>query len=192
MLLTLSAFLSALKPPDQCDGICSIDETTTQTKATPTQLVVFFLALYLISLGTGGHKPSLQAFGADQFDEEDKTEMPKKSSFFNFWYFGLLSGLLLAVTVIAYVEDNVSWGFGFGIVTVTMVIATVVFLYGTPFYRHKLPGGSPITSITRVVVAATRKRNINMPSDMSLLYEDRDVKSMKSGERHLSHTNNFQ
>jgi len=182
--LTLSVSLSALKPPDQCDGICS--------KATPTQTGVFFLSLYLISLGTGGNKPSLQAFGADQFEEEDKTEMLKKSSFFNVWYFGLLSGLLLAVTVIAYVEDNVSWGFGFGIVTVAMAMASVVFLYGTPFYRHKPPGGSPITSIAQVVVAAIRKRNMSMPSDMSLLYDDPDAEFKKSGWRHLSHTDDFQ
>jgi peptide/histidine transporter 3/4 len=146
----------------------------------------------LISLGTGGIKPSLQAFGADQFDEEDKTEMLKRSSFFNLWYFGVLNGLLLAVTVIAYVEDNVSWGLGFGIVTVAMAMASVVFLYGTPFYRHKLPGGSPITSIAQVVVAAIRKRNIMMPSDMNLLYEDPDAESIKSGQRHLSHTDHFQ
>ena len=192
MLLTLSAFLSALKPPDQCDGICSIDETTTQTKATPTQLGVFFLALYLISLGTGGHKPSLQAFGADQFDEEDKTEILKKSSFFNFWYFGVLAGLLLAVTIVAYIEENVSWGFGYMIITVVMTISTAVFLYGTPFYRHKLPGGSPITRIAQVIVSAIRKRSINMPSNMSLLYENQDVESIKSGQRLLSHTDNLQ
>jgi len=184
LLLTLSVSLSALKPPDQCDGICS--------KATPTQIGVFFSSLYLISLGTGGIKPSLQAFGADQFDEEDKTEMLQRSSFFNLWYFGVLNGLLLAVTVIAYVEDNVSWGLGFGIVTVAMAMACVVFLYGTPFYRHKLPGGSPITSIAQVVVAAIRKRNIMMPSDMNLLYEDPDAESIKSGQRHLSHTDHFQ
>jgi len=184
VLLTLSVSVAALKPPDQCDEICS--------KATPTQIGVFFLSLYLVSLGTGGHKPSLQAFGADQFDEDDRTEKLKKSSFFNFWYFALLSGMLIAVTVIPYVEEIVSWGFAFGILTVTMAIATVVFLYGTPFYRQKFPGGSPITSIAQVVVGAIRKRNISTPSDMSLLYENQDVESTKSGQRHLSHTDHFQ
>jgi len=149
VLLTLSVSLKALKPPDQCDGICS--------KATTTQTGVFFLALYLISLGTSWHKPSLEAFGADQFDEEDRTESLKKSSFFNFWYFGLLIGLLLAVTVIAYIQEKVSWGFGFGIITVIMTITTVVFLCGTPFYRHKLPGESPITRIVQVLVGAIKK-----------------------------------
>lgn len=184
ILLTLSASLSALKPPDHCDGRCG--------KATSTQTGVFYLALYLISLGTSGHKPSLQAFGTDQFDEEDKTEAIKKSSFFNFWYFGVLTGLLFAVTVVAYVQETVSWGFGFGIITVVMIITTVIFLCGTPFYRHKLPGGSPITRILQVVVGAIRKRTIDTPSDITLLYENLDVESIKSGQRLLSHTDNLQ
>jgi len=86
VLLTLSVSLSALKPPDRCEGMCS--------KATHNKIGVFFLSLYRISLGIGGHKPSLQAVGAYQFDKEDRTEKLKKSSFFNFWYFGLLSGPL--------------------------------------------------------------------------------------------------
>ena len=65
VLLTLSVSLSALKPPS--DNQCYINAKC--SKATSGQIGVFFLALYLISLGTSGHKPSLQAFGADQFDE---------------------------------------------------------------------------------------------------------------------------
>jgi peptide/histidine transporter 3/4 len=168
VLLTLSVSLPALKPNNG----------------------VFFLALYLISVGIGGHKPSLEPFGVDQFDEEDKTEMLKKNSFFNHWFLWLCVGMLLAVTVVAYVQENISWGFGFGIVTVAMAISTLLFLYGTPFYRHKVPGGSPVTGIAQVVVAAIRKRNINMPSDTSLLYE-KDVGLIKSGQKLLLHTDNF-
>lgn len=152
---------------------------------------VFFLALYLISFGFGGHKPCLEPFGVDQFDEEDKTEMLKKISFLNHWYFWLSTGMLLAVTVVAYVEENIGWGFGFSIVAVIMVISIVLFLLGTPFYRHKIPGGSPVTDIVQVVVAAVRKRNISMPSDTSLLHEN-DVELIKSGKRLLAHTDNFQ
>lgn len=185
VLLTLSVSLQSLKPPHQCDAaICS--------KATSTQIGVFFLALYMISLGTGGLKPSVEAFGADQFDEEDKTEMLKKNSFFNVWYFVILSSLLLAVTVVPYVQENVSWGFGFGILTVAMAVGIVVLLYGTPFYRHRLPGGSYVSRIAQVVVAAIRKGNINVPADVSLLYENQDVESIKSGQRLLSLTDNFQ
>lgn len=188
VLLTLAVSLSALKPPS--DNQCNINAKC--SKATRGQIGVFYLALYLISLGTSGHKPSLQAFGADQFDEEDKTEKLKKNSFFNWWYFGLCTGTLLAVTVVAYVEDNISWGFGFGIPTVAMVVAVVVFLYGTPFYRHRLPTGSPITHIAQVFVAAVTNRNLSTPSDLNLLYENWDAESIKSGQRLLSHTDSFQ
>eukprot|EP01018_Ginkgo_biloba_P005000 Gb_01342 [translate_table: standard] len=187
ILLTLSVSLPALKPPqcDQPNSVCN--------KATSTQIGVFFLALYLISFGTGGHKPSLQAFGADQFDEDDKEEKRKKTSFFNWWYFGLSSGVLLAVTVVVYIQDNISWGFGFGIPTVAMAVAIVFFLYGTPFYRHKPPSGSPITRIAQVIVAAFRNRNIPLPSEVGLLYEDMGQgESLKSGQRFLLHTNNIQ
>eukprot|EP01018_Ginkgo_biloba_P006618 Gb_10650 [translate_table: standard] len=187
ILLTLSVSLPAFKAPqcDQPNSVCN--------KATSTQIAVFFLALYLISFGTGGHKPCLQAFGADQFDEDDKEEKREKTSFFNWWYFGLSSGVLLAVTVVVYIQDNVSWGFGFGIPTLAMGVAIVFFLYGRPFYRHKPPSGSPITRIAQVIVAAIRNRNIPLPSDVGLLYKDMDyAESLKSGQRHLSHTNNFQ
>eukprot|EP00253_Pinus_taeda_P002575 PITA_02575 len=43
LLLTLSVSLSALKPPEHCDGICS--------KATPTQIGVFFFVLVYDILG---------------------------------------------------------------------------------------------------------------------------------------------
>lgn len=69
---------------------------------------VYFFSLYLISVGIGGHKPSLTPFGADQFDEEDKTEMLQKISFFNHWFLWLSIEFSLAVIAIGYVQENVS------------------------------------------------------------------------------------
>lgn len=185
VLLTLSVSLKALKPPDQCDGaICS--------KATSTQIGVFFLSLYLIAFGSGAMRPTLGAFGADQFDEEDKSEMLKKNSFFNAWYFVLCCSQLVAVTVVPYVQEKKSWGLGFEIQTIALAIGIAVFLYGTPFYRHRLPGGSHMSRIVQVIVAAIRKRNVRIPSDLNLLYQDKDVESTNSGRRLLSHTDNFQ
>jgi len=188
VLLTLSVSLSALKPAS-----CPKTNSTciSMNKPTATQHIVFFLALYLISIGTGGHKPSLQSFGADQFDEEDKTEKLKKASFFNWWYCGLCGGVLTAVTVVVYVQDHVNFGVGFGIPTVAMAISIPIFIYGTPYYRHVVPGGSPVTRIAQVFVAAIRNRNKRLPSETGLFHENWDVEARKSGQRLLPRTDNF-
>lgn len=151
--------------------------------------VVLFLGLYCISVGTGGHKPSLESFGADQFDDDHSEERMKKMSFFNWWNFGLCCGLLLGATVIVYVQDRVSWGVADLILATNMAIAIVIFYIGRPFYRYRLPQGSPLTPMFQVLVAAFRKRNLLCPSSPALLYELPELNNMKG--RLLSHTNRF-
>ena len=46
---------------------------------------LLFLALYMIAFGTGGIKPNVSAFGADQFDVRDPQQRLEKNSFFN-WH----------------------------------------------------------------------------------------------------------
>ncbi|KAF8394944.1 hypothetical protein HHK36_018883 [Tetracentron sinense] len=177
-LLTLSASVHGLKP--SCDkDVCH---------PTGSQSAVFFVALYLIALGTGGIKPCVSSFGADQFDETDEAEKKKKSSFFNWFYFSINVGALFASSVLVWIQMNVGWGWGFGIPAVAMAIAVVSFFSGTRLYRHQKPGGSPLTRIFQVLVASFRKFQVKVPADKSLLYEIANEESCIQGSRKLDHT----
>lgn len=180
-LLTLSASVHGLKP--QCDdkNVCH---------ATSMQIGVFYIGLYLIALGTGGIKPCVSSYGADQFDDSEESEKKSKGSFFNWFYFSINIGALVAATVLVWIQTNVGWGWGFGIPAVAMAVAVVSFFSGTRLYRNVRPGGSPFTRIVQVIVASCRKSHVHVPTDKSLLYETTsDEKSVIKGSRKLDHTN---
>lgn len=181
-LLTLSASVPGLKPSNCNSDTCHPNSG---------QTAVFFVALYMIALGTGGIKPCVSSFGADQFDENDEAEKIKKSSFFNWFYFSINVGALIAATVLVWIQMNVGWGWGFGVPTVAMVIAVCFFFMGSRFYRLQRPGGSPLTRIFQVIVAAFRKLRVKVPEDKSLLFETADDESNIKGSRKLVHTDNL-
>lgn len=179
-LLTLSASVNGLKPACE-NGSCH---------ATASQTAFCFIALYLIALGTGGIKPCVSSFGADQFDETDENEREKKSSFFNWFYFSINVGALIASSVLVWIQMNVGWGWGLGIPTVSMAIAVAFFFSGSHLYRLQKPGGSPLTRIAQVLVASLRKFSLKVPADKDL-YEITDKESNIEGSRKLEHTERF-
>ncbi|XP_074279571.1 protein NRT1/ PTR FAMILY 5.10-like isoform X2 [Silene latifolia] len=122
------------------------------------QSTIFFIALYMVALGQGGHKPCVQAFGADQFDGEDPEERKAKSSFFNWWYCGSCIGSITGTAVMSYTQDNLSWGLGFGIPCILLVVSLLVFMAGTYTYRFSTQreGHSPFRRIGRVIMVAAR------------------------------------
>lgn len=178
-LLTLSASVPGLKPTCVSKDVCH---------ATKSQTTLCFSSLYLVALGTGGIKPCVSSFGADQFDDADEHEKSHKGSFFNWFYFCINVGALVASSLIVWIQENVGWGWGFGIPAVAMAIAVVSFFSGTRRYRYQKPGGSPLTRLCQVVVAAVKKRGVKVPDDKSLLHESADMKSAIVGSRKLDHT----
>lgn len=165
-LLTLSVSLPALRPPP-----CKDANSDNCRKASTMQLAVFFGALYTLAVGTGGTKPNISTIGADQFDDFHPKEKAHKLSFFNWWMFSIFFGTLFANTVLVYIQDNVGWALGYGLPTLGLLISVAIFLAGTPFYRHRLPTGSPFTRMAKVIVAALRKSKVSVPSDPKELYE---------------------
>lgn len=178
--LTLSASVPSLKPIECVGAACP--------PATTSQYAFFFGGLYLIALGTGGIKPCVSSFGADQFDDTDPKERVTKGSFFNWFYFSINIGALISSSLIVWIQDNKGWGLGFGIPALFMGVAIISFFLGSPLYRFQKPGGSPVTRMFQVLVASFRKWSLPVPIDSSLLYETPDKVSAIKGSRKLLHT----
>ncbi|XP_043708338.1 protein NRT1/ PTR FAMILY 5.10-like isoform X8 [Telopea speciosissima] len=138
------------------------------TSCRPPQyhIIFFFSSLYLVALAQGGHKPCVQAFGADQFDGEHPEECKSRSSFFNWWYFGMCGGIVCSNLILTYIQDNLNWGLGFGIPCICMMVAITVFLLGTKTYRYSfnVDNDNPFRRIAQVFVAAVRNRRATPPT----------------------------
>ncbi|KAL6840135.1 hypothetical protein ACP4OV_029945 [Aristida adscensionis] len=104
-------------------------------------LTFFYVALYLLALAQGFHRPCAEALGADQFapSDGDPSARASRSSYFNWFHFSISWGYAIATAGLSYVEDNVGWTLGFGVCWATMVLYLAVFLLGTRRYRAERP-----------------------------------------------------
>ncbi|XP_028770009.1 protein NRT1/ PTR FAMILY 5.4-like [Neltuma alba] len=120
---------------------------------------LFFIGLYILSVGDGGHKPCVQTFAANQFDDDSPEEKITKNSFFNYWYLGLVGAGLIS-SILIYIEDRYGWATGFGIISGTVALALGLFLLGIRRYKKDGPTGSPFTGMAQVLVASIRKWSV--------------------------------
>ncbi|CAN1189916.1 Protein NRT1/ PTR FAMILY 4.6 [Linum perenne] len=148
-VLTVQASIASLRPPP-----CATNNSFPCAEANGETEVMFFAGLYLVALGVGGIKGSLPPHGAEQFDETTQLGRKQRSSFFNYYVFCLSCGALVAVTFVVWIEDNKGWQWGFGTATAAILMSIPVFILGSPTYRTKVPTGSPITTLFKVLAAA--------------------------------------
>ncbi|CAN1262388.1 Protein NRT1/ PTR FAMILY 4.7 [Linum perenne] len=146
-VLTVQASIASLRPPP-----CATNNSFPCAEANGETEVMFFAGLYLVALGVGGIKGSLPPHGAEQFDETTQLGRKQRSSFFNYYVFCLSCGALVAVTFVVWIEDNKGWQWGFGTATAAILMSIPVFILGSPTYRTKVPTGSPITTLFKVLI----------------------------------------
>nr|XP_043630125.1 protein NRT1/ PTR FAMILY 3.1-like [Erigeron canadensis] len=179
--LTVSAVVPKLRPPPCQNGeICQ--------EANTGQLAILYISLLLTAIGSGGIRPCVVAFGADQFDETDEKQKASTWKFFNWYYFCMGVSMLVAVTVVVYIQDNIGWGWGLGVPSIAMAVSIVAFVFGLPLYRNMDPAGSPFTRLVQVCVAAYKKRHLPMVSDAKMLYENEELDASISVAGRLIHT----
>ncbi|KAK9277784.1 hypothetical protein L1049_007331 [Liquidambar formosana] len=179
VILTVQAHSHSLKPP-ACDPT---NPNIPCQEVSGDKAAMLFIGLYLVALGIGGIKGSLSTHGAEQFDQTTPQGRKQRSTFFNYFVFCLSCGGLIAVTFVVWIEDNKGWEWGFGISTLTIFLSIPIFLAGSGLYRNKIPCGSPLTTILKVLVAATLDTCITRSSSNA-------VASMAASPSHASLTSN--
>lgn len=183
-MLSLSSYLFLVKPRG-----CG-DERTSCGSHSAFEMAIFYVSTYMVALGNGGYQPNIATFGADQFDEEDPEEGHSKIAFFSYFYLALNLGSLFSNTVLGYFEDEGKWALGFWASTASAAMALLLFLYGTRRYRHFKPKGNPLSRISQVVIAASRKWKVDVEGEDDL-YEVDDRERSANGDRKILHTEGF-
>ncbi|GMI99978.1 GLUCOSINOLATE TRANSPORTER-2, NRT1/ PTR family 2.11 [Hibiscus trionum] len=127
---------------------------------TTGQLAFLLMGLGLMVVGAGGVRPCNLAFGVDQFNP--KTDSGKRGidSFFNWYFFTFTFAQMVSLTLIVYIQSNVSWAIGLGIPACLMFIACVLFFVGSKIYVKVEASGSPMTSVAQVIAVAIKKRKL--------------------------------
>ncbi|EOX93786.1 hypothetical protein SCA6_014183 [Theobroma cacao] len=146
ILLTVQAQDSQLQP-------------AINSKPSKSQEAILYTGLYAMAAGAGGVKAALPAHGADQLDHSKQRLI---SAFFNWYFFSLCFGGLIASTVMIWIEENLGWNWSFKISVVALSVALFIFSMGFPIYRYKRPGGSPLTRIYKVLASAIRNRKASL------------------------------
>ncbi|KAL5227668.1 hypothetical protein ABZP36_015933 [Zizania latifolia] len=182
--LTLCATMPTLQPPgqDSCEGLAMLLGHCQQP--TSWQMAYLYAALYTTAFGAAGIRPCVSSFGADQFDERSPTYRRRLDRFFNLFYLAVTVGAVAAFTLVVYIQMNHGWAAAFGGLALAMGASNALFFLGTPLYRHRVPGGSPLTRVAQVLVAAYRKRHVGV----SDLYEVAGAKSAVRGSGKIEHT----
>lgn len=159
--MTFTAWIPQLHPPECSNPL----QATSQCKgATTSQMGFLIMSLSLLSIGSGGIRPCSVPFGVDQFDTTSEEGRKGLGSFYN-WYYATFSIILVfTATVVVYIQDSVSWVLGYGIPTLLMFCAIVLFFLGTRVYVYMKPEGSVFTGLARVVVATYKKRKLKLSS----------------------------
>lgn len=107
--------------------------------STKTRTGFFLSALAFIALGTGGIKANVGPFGAQQVEYLGPEAV---QSFFNWFYWFINVGAIIAYSGVAAVQQNVGFDIGFLIPLISMILALTIFVINKKSYISTPPEGS--------------------------------------------------
>ena len=123
------------------------------------------VALILIGIGTGGIKPCVSAFGADQFSGEYGRQVPRQqlekevSQFFGVFYFAINFGSICSYIFTPLFRNYVGFPLAFGVPAIFLFVATIIFWTGRNQYYRLPPQGSVLYPVYKTFQKAIAHRN---------------------------------
>ncbi|XP_067054786.1 solute carrier family 15 member 4-like [Acropora muricata] len=115
------------------------------------RLLFFAAALTILAFATGGIKSNVSPFGADQNQEEGPRAV---QTFFNWFYFFINLGSLLAFVVVVWVQQRYSYFYGYVITASAVALTAIIFVAGRNKYIHSPPAGSELTRAAKIFYEA--------------------------------------
>ncbi|CAJ0948892.1 unnamed protein product, partial [Mesorhabditis belari] len=121
-----------------------------------------YVGLLTIAVSTGGIKPCVAAFGADQIPPE-KAEA--RSAFFSYFYMAINAGSVLSMFLTPQLRDiscagsTTCYPLAFGVPGILMLVALILFVCGTCWYVRKPPARENLafTIIGCITLGLSRK-----------------------------------
>ena len=119
------------------------------------------------------------AFGADQLDKETPDSERIFERFFNWYYASTAMSVVIALTIMVYIQDHLGWNFGFGVLAILMFFSAFMFLFGSSLYVKVKPSSSLFTGFVQVPLVAFKNRHLNPPpADSNEYYHHSDDKKL--------------
>ncbi|KAI7986848.1 Protein NRT1/ PTR FAMILY 1.2 [Camellia lanceoleosa] len=172
VVLWLTAMIPQARPPH-----CNLYKESCKSPSS-AQYAILLGSFALMSIGAGGIRPCSIAFGADQVDNRAGRQNENNrvlEKFFSWYYAATAVAVLVAFTVIVYLQDHTGWKIGFGIPAILMFLSAVSFFLASPFYIKQKATSSLFTSLVQVMVVSFKNRKVALPSQTSISrYHNKD------------------
>lgn len=152
---------------------------------TGSQYAILLSSFMLISIGAGGIRSCSLAFGADQLDQINNPNNKRVlEKYFSWYYTSIVVSLLIAFSVIVYIQDNAGWKVGFLVPVILMFLSALSFFVASPLYIKQKADMSLLTNFARVIVVCIKNRKVAFP------FEESNLRYHRTSDSTLSEPSN--
>lgn len=91
----------------------------------------FYVALAIMTIGTGFFKPNISCYLGDFYQKDD----PKREKGYTIFYIGINVGILLSTSISGYVVRYFGWHMPFLLASIGLIMGTCVFMGGLQYLK---------------------------------------------------------